>query len=104
MFGRLKATIPEMSDKKSSTDTIRPFKTNKTNILSYGAFFLIFVSGMALRWRFTSVTPDVVYAPVIKSKKYSTEPDEPLQNDVLHFVMCYISEEGCIPDGTPGQD
>jgi len=71
MFGRLRATFPRKG--KPSTDTIRAFKINKSNIWAYGAFMLIFIPGIVLRGIFTYETPDVIYAPVIKSLKYSTE-------------------------------
>jgi len=54
----------------------------------------IFIPGIVLRGLFTYETPDVIYAPVIKSWKYSTEAVEPLQNDKFYFVKCNVSDAG----------
>ena len=99
MFGRLRATFPRKG--KSSTDTIRAFKTNKSNIWAYGYFMLFFIPGIVLRGIFTYETPDVIYAPVIKSWKYSTEAVQPLQNDKFNFVKCNMSEVQCFQPTSP---
>lgn len=100
MLGRLKATFPHLA--KPQSDTLNAFRLGRNNIMAYLEFMIIFIPGFVMRMVFVHGTPDEIYAPLITSKKFSTEPDVILQNDDTQFVPCQaVTDADCIPPDTP---
>ena len=83
IFGRIKAYQPHLS--RETSDIAKPFKSS-THIQNWFTMLLVYVISMVLRGSYTLMTPDVVYAPVIESTKFSSESVNVVQNDYITFI------------------
>ena len=82
MVGRLKENWPGLSMRTSEIS--KPFK-RATHSFRWFMMLGLFFIAMVLRLSYTLMTPDEVFAPILESKKFSSNADVVLQNDDISF-------------------